>query len=262
MKTGFKNAIKKKLIVSKVMHEENVNGVTYKVIESKCMLPGYKERRALAFFSEKDKRVYIQSMIYLNKKYNMQPCMISAQKVIGIWGRNVAVDDMLLLGCAGSAVARYTALQFPGSKIKGVEHSPRLIEIAKKYFLLDEIKDEFEIIKADAFEFVKSEKTLYDVIFVDLFDTERLSQEVYSQSFVANLCRLGKENSVIIFNMLNEDKEKIIKFAKETDRDDIYKKILLSSEGRNNLVLIKKGKGRNLDKVIKEINENWEAGEI
>ena len=261
MRNGMKNSIKKHLIVSKTLHEETINGIFYKVIENKCFLPAYKDRRALAFYSKQDNKVYMQSMIYLSRKYHQQPCMITPQRIIEIWGRHSQLSSSLVLGCAGCAIPRFTALEFPSCKTKGIEHSPEIIEIAKKFFLLDEIKDKFEIIQDDAFEYVKKDSDSYDVIFVDLFDTERLPQSVYSQDFVNDLFKLGKDKSIIIFNMLNEEKEKIVSFAQGI-KADLYKKILVYDIERKNLILIKNNNSSNVDEIIKEIEENWEYVEV
>ncbi len=262
--TGKIKRVLKKRLFTRCLYSGQINGLEYRVIESKSALPFFRSTRALAFLSEKDRRTYIQSMIYLDPKYHLQPSMMTPQKVLGIWGKTAGLGNLLVLGSAGCAIPRYISLEFPECRTKGVEHSREIIDIAKQFFITDDMEDRLDIEESDAFEYVKihggDNDEKYDAVFIDLFDCERIPEEIYSEEFLKDLYAVGKETSLSVFNMLNEENDEIIKFAKTAD--GFYKRILIDEGRRKTLVLIKNDPESNIDGLIDLIKNSWETVEI
>ena len=125
------------------------------------------------------------------------------------------------------------------------------------------MKDRLDIQEADAFGYVKDnsgKEEKYDAVFVDLFDCERIPEEVYSEEFVKDLYSVCKETGLVVFNMLNEENDAITDFAKTAGA--FYKRILIDEGQRKTLVLIKKDKESNIDGLIDIIKNSWEVAEI
>ena len=262
--TGKIKRILKKRLFTRCLYSGQINGLEYRVIESKSALPFFRSTRSLAFLSEKDRRSYIQSMVYLDPKYHLQPSMMTPQKVLGVWGKTAGLGNLLVLGCAGCAIPRYISLEFPECSTKGIEHSREIIDIAKQFFITDEMKERLDIEEADAFEYVRThsgaDNEKYDAAFVDLFDCERIPQDVYSPEFLKDIYAVGKETSLAVFNMLNEENDAIVNFAKTADR--FYMRLLISEGRRKTLVLIKNEPESNIDGLIDIIKNSWETIEI
>ena len=78
-------------------------------------------------------------------------------------------NNVLILGVAGGSVIKTLVdeIKFKG-KITGVEIDKDIVEIANKYFGLNQI-DNLELIVDDAFEYVLKTKEKYDLIVIDIF---------------------------------------------------------------------------------------------
>jgi spermidine synthase len=126
-------------------------------------------------------------------------------KTIG-FDRVKAMDHVLILGVAGGSVIKTLVdeIKFKG-KITGVEIDSDIIEIANKYFKLDEV-DQLQIIIDDAFEFVLKTKEKYDLIIIDVFQDTTMPNFLYERFFTDQICFLLKSKGVVLFNtmLLNE----------------------------------------------------------
>lgn len=99
---------------------------------------------------------------------SLQRILRKGLKYIG-FDRIRKFENILILGVAGGSVIKTLTneIKFTG-KITGVEIDNEIVEIANKYFKLNEIKN-LELIVEDAFEFVLKTKNKYDLIIIDLF---------------------------------------------------------------------------------------------
>jgi len=126
-------------------------------------------------------------------------------KTIG-FNKIVEMDHILVLGVAGGSVIKTLVdeIKFNG-KITGVEIDSDIIEIANKYFKLDEI-NQLQIIIDDAFEFVLKTKEKYDLIIIDVFQDTTMPNFLYERFFIDQICFLLQSKGVVLFNtmLLNE----------------------------------------------------------
>ncbi len=104
---------------------------------------------------------------------SLQRILKKGLKYIG-YERIKKFESILILGVAGGSVIKTLVddVKFKG-KITGVEIDADIIEIAKKYFKLDEIKN-LELHLDDAFEFVLKTKENYDLIIIDIFQDTKM----------------------------------------------------------------------------------------
>ena len=204
---------RKKLTKTMIIDSFIMDGIEYRVIDNTSSLPFIKDRRMLAF--KNNGRVYHHSAIYLNPKFHVQPIYNVLQELFLIWGEKNEVKNALVLGCAGCSIPRFISLHYPNSKTTGVEISEKFIEIAKKYFLLNEISNQFELIQADAIEYIKNNqsKEKQSIIYVDIFDSGKLIDDVFSDSFMSPLYTHTDESSLITFNFAGKQHSDIMQFA-------------------------------------------------
>lgn len=203
----IKNYISKKFVKPNVIETFTVDNEVYKVIDYKSPLPFIKNRRNLSFKSEN--YIFSHSAIYLNPRHRFQPIFSIPQNVIATWGKSNVIKNALVLGCGGCSLPRFIALSYPKSKTIGVELSEKFIEIAEKYFLLDQISKNFQLIQGDAVEFVKNPEfaNKEDVIYVDLFDKTKIIDDVFSEDFLHSLINRIDDKGIIIINALGETLE-------------------------------------------------------
>lgn len=95
---------------------------------------------------------------------------------------------ILLLGLAGGCNAHLIKKYYPQAKITAVEIDSFMVELGKKYFKLDKIKN-LEIVIADALAYVnklKKEDT-FDLVMVDCFIGKSIPKKFESITFFQNL---------------------------------------------------------------------------
>ena len=146
---------------------------------------------------------------------SLQRVLKKGLKYIG-YDRINKFDSILILGVAGGSiiVTLKNDLKFEG-KITGVEIDPAAIEIANKYFGLDQFNN-VEIIIDDAFEFVLKTKEKYDLIVIDIFQDTTMPNFLFEDFFINRINFLLNINGFILFNTMILD-------YKDRRRNAIYK---------------------------------------
>ncbi len=233
--------IRNKFIKTTVLNETVIEGTVYRVIEKTNILPSYSNRRAICFKTpDEPNRVYIHSMIYLNEKKHYQPVLIIPQKIIELWHSSFEPKNALVLGAAGCAVPRFIAFNYPEIKTVGIEYCPEFVEMANKYFFTDRISDRFSLVLGDAFDYVINKKNAekQDIIFVDIFDKDSIPETAFSEEFINGLYEMTSDNSVVIFNLLELNKEDAVSFAKEI-KTPFTRKTVVCNNGRTALLFAK-----------------------
>lgn len=117
---------------------------------------------------------------------------------------------VLALGLGGGSLAKFLARNFPDCRIEVVEFRTAVVEVAHRYFGLPEAPN-LAIHIGDAREFVRREAlagaSLYDHIFVDIYDDRGLSASVNERDFFAACARLLEPSGVFALNLWGSDRD-------------------------------------------------------
>lgn len=107
----------------------------------------------------------------------------------------------LILGMGGGTIAHLLRRRFGSVQITGVEHDPDIIRLARSAFGLAE--PAFEIVQADAFEFVSAESTSFDYVAVDLFAGD-IPARIFSRPFLKDVKRLLTPGGLAAINFFRD----------------------------------------------------------
>ena len=132
---------------------------------------------------------------------SLQRVLKKGLKYIG-YERINTFENILILGVAGGSVIETIKhdIKFKG-KITGVEIDSTAIEIANKYFGLNNYKN-VEIVIDDAFEFVLKTKEKYDLIIIDIFQDTTMPNFLFEDFFINRINFLLNVNGFILFNTM------------------------------------------------------------
>ena len=171
---------------------------------------------------------------------NLQRILRKGLKKIG-FKRIKNMNQILVLGVAAGSVIKTLVdeIHFKG-QITGVDIDPAVIEIAKKYFHIDEIKN-LNLIIEDAFKFVLKSNHQYDLIIIDVFEDTTMPTFLFQAYFTDRICMLLNNKGYILFNtiVLNEaNKQRNIEFLELFDTEKYAKTIYRKFEESNELILI------------------------
>jgi spermidine synthase len=172
---------------------------------------------------------------------SLQRILKKGLKYIG-YERIRKFENILILGVAGGSVIKTLVdeVKFKG-KIIGVEIDKDVVEIANKYFKLNEISN-LELIIDDAFEFVLKTKDKYDLIIIDIFQDTTMPNFLFEDFFINRINFLLNVDGFILFNtMVINEKNRIrnLDYRKKFDANysiRMYPKV----EIHNELFTIKK----------------------
>lgn len=112
------------------------------------------------------------------------------------------MDSALILGFGGGSVASILQKEY-GKKIKilGVEKDKEIIDLARKYFSIDEYKN-LNLICHDAREFVFNCDKKFDLIVIDVFVDRNVPDEFTEEKFLSRLKNLISEKGILFFNLV------------------------------------------------------------
>lgn len=117
-----------------------------------------------------------------------------------------SINNCLILGGGAFVYPQYFINNYSNKKITVVEKECENIEIAKKYFYLNESLDKFfnniSIVNDDALKFIKKNHNKYDYINIDLFNGKNPIKEIYSVYAVSNLKRMLSNQGFITANFI------------------------------------------------------------
>lgn len=172
---------------------------------------------------------------------SLQRVLKKGLKYIG-YDRINKFDSILILGVAGGSIIETLKndLKFKG-KITGVEIDATVIEIANKYFGLDQF-DNVEIVIDDAFEFVLKTREKYDLIVIDIFQDTTMPNFLFEDFFINRINFLLNVNGFILFNTMildKKDSERNIAYRTKFN-DNFSVRLYPKIEHHNELFTIKK----------------------
>jgi spermidine synthase len=121
------------------------------------------------------------------------------------------------LGLGGGTVAKLANKYWPKSEIDGVEIDSVMVELGKKYLGLSNTK----VVIQDAYEFIKKNKEIYDLVIVDLYVGDKFPKKFEEESFL----KLLTKNKLVILNRLyfGEKRKEAVKFGNKLEK--IFKKV-------------------------------------
>lgn len=151
-------------------------------------------------------------------------------------------NTVLVLGVAGGSVIKTIKeeIKFNG-RIIGVELDKNVLELANRYFKLNEIEN-LELIHDDAFEFVLKTKEKYDLIIIDIFQDTIMPNFLFEDFFINRINSLLNLNGFILFNTMvltEKDKERN-KLYRSKFKEDYSLRMYPKIEEHNELFTIKK----------------------
>ncbi|WP_413513433.1 spermidine synthase [Myroides odoratus] len=155
-----------------------------------------------------------------------------------------AMDEVLNLGLgAGSTVHLLrNEVNFTGF-ITSIEIDEAILFVAKKYFNVDQYKENHQILHMDAFEYVLTCKKKYDLIIIDIFQDTYMPSFLFEAYFVQHLQTILETNGFIIFNTIlltPEDEQRNERFKQLFDATLFSVRHLPTSLEHNQIITIKR----------------------
>lgn len=100
----------------------------------------------------------------------------------------------------GGAGAAHSLNNQSKQKLTVIEYDEEIIEISKRFFMLDTINN-LEVIHQDAQLFAKETKRTFDHILIDLFTADSFPHQCNTEEFFSNCRRILTDNGILAINL-------------------------------------------------------------
>lgn len=119
-----------------------------------------------------------------------------------MYAAKLTPGNSCILGLGGAGVVHALSPFINKYRITAVECNEEVIEVAKNYFLLKNVKN-LEVQCADASQFVRETKQQFAHILVDLYNAFSFPTECANQEFFMNCKRMLHPQGIISINLAN-----------------------------------------------------------
>jgi spermidine synthase len=115
---------------------------------------------------------------------------------------------VLFIGGGGFSGPKYFMQHYPNITVDVVEIDPQVVEVAKKYFFLDELNPKLSIYTQDAREFLDDSQGKYDLIVLDAFSKSYVPFHLMTVEFYNLLFDKLVDGGVVISNHIGSPNDK------------------------------------------------------
>ena len=124
-----------------------------------------------------------------------------------VHAKKAILKSALILGLGGGSIAELIH-KYWGDKVKivGVDIDPVFINLGKKHLTLGELN--VEAVIDDAYEYVKKNKTKYDLICIDTYVGDQFPESLEEPIFIKRVKGLLNKNGIAVFNRLYYDEKR------------------------------------------------------
>lgn len=170
--------------------------------------------------------LYFDSLVEQSRLYLHAPCTLAFEyqahllEAILTITEKIPVERILMLGVGGGCLATQVHTLLPRCLQVLVEQRAAVIDIAHQYFYLPQ-NDVISTLEADAGIFVEEwdsqPDTAFDIIVVDLYDSDSMPDQFTQARFLGQLVRLLSLQGSLLFNLWVSSPEKtqrVIEFWK------------------------------------------------
>jgi spermidine synthase len=115
-------------------------------------------------------------------------------------------DNACLLGLGGAGVALMLSNNNSSPPLVAVDNSEEVIDIAKRFFMIDKLKN-FTIVHENAMDYVKNSEVIYPHLLVDLYNANYFPPECNNDLFFSSCHRILADNGFIAINLANHKEQ-------------------------------------------------------
>lgn len=119
--------------------------------------------------------------------------------------------DVMIMGLGGGSLPKFFLEYYPDCNVYAAEIRPRVIDLAKQYFGLPEQHKRLHIECGDAFAYLMKEERQYDIIMIDIYSEDAMSESVSEDAFFECCQRSLREGGVLCWNLWSVTPMEIVK---------------------------------------------------
>ena len=144
--------------------------------------------------------------------------------------------NILVVGMGGGVFSNLLERVVRDIKIDAIEIDPVVVEVAKEYFGVKPTKN-YRIHIRDAVDFISHTDKLYDIIFLDAYDSDGIPERLKNKSFFRQVSQLLNPGGVVVANFGLDSPRVYLQLANRM-RETFGETKCLHGKEESNLVVI------------------------
>jgi spermidine synthase len=152
-----------------------------------------------------------------------------------------SVDDVLILGLGGGSLVRHLLYHFPECRLRAVESRASVVKLARSHFGLP-LDSRLKVIVDDAGSYVRHHAQAgagrHDLVLVDAFDSEGMSESIASLAFFDACQVLLKPDGVLVINLWGTESKLFGSCVQWLGQVFNEKMLLLPVRNRGNMIAV------------------------
>ena len=161
-------------------------------------------------------------------------------------------SHILIIGLGGGSLSKYCFRRFPDAKIVTIENSAEVIRL-RDMFNIPEDGDRFEVIQADAADYMALPQHPTDILLLDGFTVDGMPEHLFSTTFYSNCYEALADGGILVANLVGRDPhlhEQIGRIAARFQRNCV---IAYAKRCDNYIVMARKGTARLQEDVATDV---------
>ncbi|MES2563468.1 MAG: fused MFS/spermidine synthase [Pseudomonadota bacterium] len=146
----------------------------------------------------------IQSSMRLSRPYDLELSYTRSMMAFLLFAAQPA--EILMIGLGGGSLAKFCYHQLNDARIRVVEISPKVVAIARQLFHVPADQARFQVITADAAQYVQREDVRVDVIAIDGYEADTVVEDLASPAFYAACRKRLNPGGVVSINLWGGDR--------------------------------------------------------
>ena len=114
--------------------------------------------------------------------------------------------EVMMVGLGGGSLAKFIYHRLPRARTVAIEINPRVVTIAREYFLVPPDDERLTVVVGDGAEYLQRGKLAADVIVLDGYDAESQVEALSTPAFYRDCSRVLGEAGVMVVNLWGGDR--------------------------------------------------------
>ena len=115
-------------------------------------------------------------------------------------------DTTCLLGLGGAGAAHMLSSETPSPPLVAVDNSDEIIDIAKRFFMISDLKS-LTVVHENAADYVKKGGLTYTHLLIDLYNANHFPPECANEHFFKACAKIITENGFLALNLANSKEQ-------------------------------------------------------
>jgi spermidine synthase len=114
--------------------------------------------------------------------------------------------EVLMVGLGGGSLAKFIYHRLPGARTVAIEVNPRVVDVARQYFVVPPDDDRLHIIVTDGADYLHDNHFNADVIVIDGYDAESQAEALSTPAFYRDCARALGDDGMLVVNLWGGDR--------------------------------------------------------